>query len=82
MKGLRLLVLLAILATLVMSRPSEACGNLRCATAPSSAGLCDNGEDIGCDAWCQMATGCNRFTDICGTCEFNNRCVCEGTFVP
>ncbi len=81
MKRLRFLVLLAIVVTLVMSRPSEACGPTRCATAPSSAGLCINGVDNGCDAWCQTATGCTRFNDICGTCDLN-KCVCQGNFIP
>lgn len=79
MKGLKVLVLLAVLATLVMSKPSEACGPTRCAMAGSSTGLCVNGVDNGCDAWCQ--TACPRFNEICGTCEPIDKCVCRGNFI-
>jgi hypothetical protein len=80
MKGLKFLVLLAIVATLVISKPLEACGPTRCAMAPSSSGLCVDGVDSGCDAWCQTASGCSRFNDICGTCE-GVKCVCRGQFI-
>ena len=82
MKGLKVLVLLAVLVTLVISKPSEACGTLRCDSAPASSGLCVDGQDNGCDAWCQSTFGCSRFTDKCGTCEPINKCVCRGTFLP
>lgn len=79
MKRLKVLVLLAVLVTVVVSSsPSQACGPTRCASAGSSTGLCVNGVDFGCDAWCQ--TACPRFNDICGTCDVN-KCVCQGNFI-